>query len=85
MVREIDLAAILDRDLGAVGLWLQGEKEYRQSHFGRALEFFHRAIAEASLLAMAALNGAQAAGCFADGLHQTIGIVGAQRLSAISR
>ena len=59
--REVDLSVLLDRHPGAVASWLQGEREYRRSHFGPALQFYRRAVQEDSLLAVAALRGAEAA------------------------
>ena len=49
------------RKPGAVANWLQGEREYRGSNFAGALTYFRRAVAEDSLLAAAAVRGAQAA------------------------
>jgi tetratricopeptide (TPR) repeat protein len=51
----------MHRDPTAVAIWLQGEREYRNSRFAEALEFYQRTVEEDSLLAFAALKGAQAA------------------------
>jgi DNA-binding SARP family transcriptional activator/tRNA A-37 threonylcarbamoyl transferase component Bud32 len=59
--REIDLSPYTDRDLGAILLSIQGDRQYRNSRFGAALEFYERAVREDSLLAFAAVKGAQAA------------------------
>ncbi|MHB8839470.1 MAG: protein kinase domain-containing protein, partial [Gemmatimonadaceae bacterium] len=64
--RRIDLTSLLDRRPGALALWLQGERAYRQSHFEEALALLQRAIAEDSLLAVAAVRAAQAAGWQSD-------------------
>lgn len=56
-----DLSALSDRHPAAVASWLQGEREYRRFNFGGALQFQRRAVAKDSLLALAALRGAQAA------------------------
>lgn len=58
---RIDLTMLMGRRPAAVANWLQGEREYRRSNFGKALEYFRRAVAEDSALAAAALRGAQAA------------------------
>ncbi len=59
--RRIDLGDLTQRSPSAVALWIQGEREYRQSHFALALELFRRAVHEDSALAIAAIRGAQAA------------------------
>ncbi len=59
--RHIDLRPILDRNPAAVASFLQGEREYRKSHFVSALAHYRRAVEEDSGLAFAALKGAQAA------------------------
>ena len=59
--RRIDLRPILDRKPAAVASFLQGEREYRKSHFVSALAHYRRAVEEDSSLAFAALKGAQAA------------------------
>ena len=58
---SVDAAYLLNRNPRAVATWIQGEREYRQARFGAALELFERAVAADSLLALAALRGAQAA------------------------
>jgi len=58
---HIDLSMLSGRKPGAVANWLQGEREYRGSNFAGALSYFRRAVGEDSLLAAAALRGAQAA------------------------
>jgi len=60
--RHIDLSALSERKPSATALWIQGEREYRRSHFVRALEFYQRAVAEDSSMALAAVKAAQAAG-----------------------
>jgi tRNA A-37 threonylcarbamoyl transferase component Bud32 len=59
--RRVDLGALTGRHPTAVASWLQGEREYRQSHFVAALEFLRRAVHEDSLLVLAALRAAEAA------------------------
>ena len=58
---RIDLTMLAGRRPAAVANWLQGEREYRRSNFAQALAYFRRAVAEDSVLAVAALRGAQAA------------------------
>ena len=53
--------AFANRNPLALAHWLEGEREYRQSHYTAALEHDRRALAADSLLAVAALRGAQAA------------------------
>jgi tRNA A-37 threonylcarbamoyl transferase component Bud32 len=60
--RKVDLSALTDRDPAAIALWVQGERAYREFHFDEALELYHRALEEDSLLVFAAIKGAQAAG-----------------------
>jgi tetratricopeptide (TPR) repeat protein len=60
--RGTDLSPLADRDPSAIALWVQGEREYRLARFATALEFYNRAIIEDSLLVLAAVKGAQAAG-----------------------
>jgi serine/threonine-protein kinase len=55
------LAVLTERRPSAIANWLQGEREYRRSHFDKALDYFRRAIEQDSSLAFAALRGAQAA------------------------
>jgi tetratricopeptide (TPR) repeat protein len=50
-----------ERRPAAIALWLQGEREYRQSQFLRAFDYYGRAVKEDSALALAAVKGAQAA------------------------
>ena len=59
--RRVDLDPYLERDPGAVVLSIQGDRQYRHSRFAAALDFYRRAVAEDSLLAVAAVKGAQAA------------------------
>lgn len=59
--RAVDLSMLTDRDPGAVAIWLQGEREYRRSRFGAALDLYRRAVDQDSTLALAALKGAWAA------------------------
>ncbi len=55
------LAVLTERRPSAIANWLQGEREYRRSHFDKALDYFRRAMEQDSSLAFAALRGAQAA------------------------
>ena len=59
--RLIDLTALTERRPAAVASWLQGEREYRRGNFDTALTYLRRAVDEDSVLAVAALRGAQAA------------------------
>ena len=59
--RMADLSALAARRPAAVAMWLQGEQEYRNFNFSRALDFEQRAVKEDSSLAVAAIRGAQAA------------------------
>lgn len=59
--RDVQRIPLEDRNLAAIVLWMQGKREYRASRFSSALSFYIRAIERDSNLAMAALNGAQAA------------------------
>ncbi|HSM60035.1 MAG TPA: hypothetical protein VK849_04520, partial [Longimicrobiales bacterium] len=58
--REVDLTPLTDRAPSAIALTIQGDRAYRRSRFGEAFEFYGRALAEDSLLAIAAARGAQA-------------------------
>ncbi len=57
----VDLSPLLDRSPESIALWIQGEREYRRSQFGTALDLYERALAADSLLAFAAVKGALAA------------------------
>jgi tetratricopeptide (TPR) repeat protein len=59
--REVDLSPYTDRDPGAILLSIQGDRHYRHSRFAEAYDFYRRAVEEDSLLAFAAVKGAQAA------------------------
>ena len=59
--RRVDFAPLSDRRPAAIANWLQGEREYRQSQFLRALDYYQRAIKEDSGLSVAAVKGAQSA------------------------
>jgi serine/threonine protein kinase/tetratricopeptide (TPR) repeat protein len=59
--RQVDFAPLSERRPSAIANWLQGEREYRQSQFVKALEYYKRAIKEDPALAVAAVKGAQAA------------------------
>ncbi|MGH7718426.1 MAG: protein kinase domain-containing protein [Gemmatimonadaceae bacterium] len=62
--RQVDrgaLSLLRTRHPAAVANWLQGEREYRRSHFSAALDFLHRAVEIDSGLTLAALRGAEAA------------------------
>jgi len=59
--RDVDLAPLADRAPAAIALSIQGDREYRRSRFGPALEFYRRAVEADSLLSFAAVKGAQAA------------------------
>jgi hypothetical protein len=58
--RAPDLRGFSDRRPAAVANWLQGEREYRQSHFVRALSYYERALGLDSGFSWAALKAAQA-------------------------
>jgi serine/threonine-protein kinase len=58
---RIAFAWLEDHPTAAVAHFLQGEQEYRGTHFGPALEHYELAVAADSTLAIAALRGAQAA------------------------
>jgi hypothetical protein len=59
--RQVDFAPLSERRPAAIAMWLQGEREYRQSQFLRAFDYYGRAVKEDSALALAAVKGAQAA------------------------
>jgi Protein kinase domain len=59
--RSIDLTPLTDRKPAAVALTIQGDRAYRSSRFEEALDFYARAVAEDSLMAVAAARGARAA------------------------
>ncbi|MCI0436254.1 MAG: serine/threonine-protein kinase [Gemmatimonadetes bacterium] len=59
--RAIDISPILDRDPNAIAQWIEGDRAYRFSHFGEALDKYERAIELDSLLTFAALKGVLAA------------------------
>ena len=59
--RDVDLSPYTDRDPGAILLSIQGDRHYRHSRFAEAYDFYSRAVEEDSLLAFAAVKGAQAA------------------------
>jgi hypothetical protein len=48
--RTIDLAALLERNPGAIASWLQGEREYRRANFEAAYGYLERAVRQDSLL-----------------------------------
>jgi serine/threonine-protein kinase len=56
-----DLSFMVRRDPAAVAAWIEGEREYRNLNFSTALEFFSQSVKIDSLMAFAALKGAQAA------------------------
>ncbi|HET7038702.1 MAG TPA: hypothetical protein VFH97_02380, partial [Gemmatimonadales bacterium] len=58
--RRVDLSPFTERRLGAIALSIEGDRRYRQSRFAEALAFYRRAVEEDSLLAFAAVKGAQA-------------------------
>jgi serine/threonine-protein kinase len=58
---RVGVGWLTDHATTAVAHFLQGEQEYRRSHFGLALDHYDRAVAIDSTLAIAALRGAQAA------------------------
>lgn len=62
----VDFGPLRDRRADAVALWWQGEREYRNSKFATALDFYERALERDSALAIAAVKGAQAA----DWIHE---------------
>ena len=57
----VDFTAIADRDLNAVANFFEGEAHFRRAEFTTALEHFTEALQADSLLAIAALRGAEAA------------------------
>ena len=59
--RTVDLSPLTQRAQGAIALMLQGDVAYRQARFLEALDFYKRAIALDSMMALAAVKGAQAA------------------------
>jgi serine/threonine protein kinase len=59
--RSIDLAPLRDRRAQSIALWMQGERHYRLSQFDSASHLYERALADDSLLALAAIKGGQAA------------------------
>jgi tetratricopeptide (TPR) repeat protein len=65
--QKVDLSVLSARRPAATANFLQGEREYRRAHFQRALVLYEAAVDEDSLLAIAALKGAQAA----DWLNET--------------
>ena len=71
-----DLTPLTDRRPSAITLSVQGDREYRNSRFGSALEFYHRAVAEDSMLAFAAVKGAQAASWHRIGLDEAEQLIG---------
>jgi serine/threonine-protein kinase len=58
---RVEVGWLTGHATAAVAHFLQGEQEYRRSHFGRALEHYESAVASDSTLAIAAVRGAQAA------------------------
>jgi len=56
-----NLGPLLDRSPESIALWIQGEREYRGSHFRSALDLYDRALDADSLLSFAAVKGALAA------------------------
>ena len=58
--QAIDLTPLTNRETGAVALAIQGDRAYRESRYGDAVEFYRRALDEDSLLAIAATRGATA-------------------------
>ena len=59
--RAVSLAPLRERRAQAIALWMQGERAYRLSQFDAARAFYERALEDDSLLAQAAIKGAQAA------------------------
>ncbi len=59
--RHVDLTALAERQPAAVAIWLEGEREYRRSHFKTALAYYRRAVEDDSTLVVAALKGGWAA------------------------
>jgi tetratricopeptide (TPR) repeat protein len=59
--RRVDFTPLTQRRPAAIAHWLQGEREYRQSQFPRAIEYYRSAVEADSALAVAALKGGQAA------------------------
>jgi len=58
--RQVDLTPFTARRPGAIALFIEGDRRYRQSQFAAALGFYRRAVEEDSMLAFAAVKGAQA-------------------------
>lgn len=63
---EVDLTPLTDRSLAANALAIQGDREYRQSRFAAARDFYARALEEDSLHVFAAIKAAQSAGWLSD-------------------
>lgn len=59
--RRVDVSALGDRTPAAIAEFLRGERDYRASRFEGALRHYRAALRHDSLLAPAALKGAQAA------------------------
>lgn len=59
--RAVSLAPLRERRAQAIALWMQGERAYRLSQFEAARALYERALEDDSLLALAAIKGAQAA------------------------
>jgi serine/threonine protein kinase/tetratricopeptide (TPR) repeat protein len=59
--RPVDLSPFTDRSANAIALTIQAERAYRQSNFDAAFDLYTRAVDEDSLMAFAAVKGAQAA------------------------
>ena len=59
--RKVDIGGLRERRPAAIAAFLQGERAYRRMRFPEALDFYHRAVEDDSLFALAAVKGAQAA------------------------
>ena len=58
---RVDLSAIRDRDVGAIALFLQGQRAYREARYADAFDLFDRAVGADSAFAFAAVKAAQSA------------------------
>jgi hypothetical protein len=59
--RKVNLEMLSGVRPGSTAAWLQGEREFRRSHFTTALNYYRRALAEDSGMTLAAVKGAEAA------------------------
>jgi len=59
--RKVNLDMLAGVRPGSAAAWLQGEREFRRSHFTTALDYYRKALAEDSGMTLAAVKGAEAA------------------------